>query len=218
MNTPNESMHDEPRKQRTTSEERASVRDYRSGGFALRGIAYFVAGLLVFLVGALALMGGLFSFFDGGEPAIAPEDRSPFADTRVRRPAPQTNIALPDSMIRMTQRADSVLSTYGPSTAVAGAVRIPIEQAFDVMLDGDGFPTRATPGVPSRGRFTESGFRLGRDTLRSPLALAYDTTENATSAQVNVPGHGIGRTQPRVRAPMGTGMPRPAPAASEEPK
>lgn len=130
-----------------------------------KGLWWFLASLMVFLVISVLAMAGLYRFL-GTQPGMAAEQLTPLAPARQVPPAPRLQTLPQRDMDSMRAHEDRVLSTYGWVDQGAGIVRLPIDRAID-MLAQRGLPARssqegAVPTAPSTGR--ASGIRQTGDT------------------------------------------------------
>jgi hypothetical protein len=70
-----------------------------------------------------------------------------------RFPAPQLQLIPHEELVALQIREQRELSTYGWLDRTAGVIRIPIEQAMELVAQR-GLPTRATNGSPRADRST----------------------------------------------------------------
>jgi hypothetical protein len=120
-----------------------------------RGVVIFLISLLGSLVLVLALMWGLWRVL-----AWMRASEGPFPEPQASQlpPAPRIQANPPLDLWRLRAHEDAVLSTYGWADQQAGAVRIPIGRAMDLLAQRGlpaGTETGASPGPAETG--TESG-------------------------------------------------------------
>ncbi len=88
-----------------------------------------VAGLVIFGVVASAVV---FRFFVRHQPLGPPA--SPFENVRPLPPQPRLQTEAPEDLKRYRTDQDKILNGYGWVDQNAGTVRIPIDQAMDILL------------------------------------------------------------------------------------
>jgi hypothetical protein len=106
----------------------------------VRTVVVFGVGLSALLVVVLFVMGWLFSFLARREQPVAP---SPMATTRELPPAPRLQSNPPTDLEHMRAAEDAILSSYAWVDRQAGIVRIPIDQAMDLLAQR-GLPARSS--------------------------------------------------------------------------
>ncbi|HWR54840.1 MAG TPA: hypothetical protein VN428_27270 [Bryobacteraceae bacterium] len=156
-----------------------------------KGLWWFLAALMTFLVISVLAMAGLYRFF-GAQPGMAPEQLTPLAPALQMPPTPRLQTLPQLDMDSMRAREDRVLSTYGWVDQSAGIVRIPIDRAID-MLAQRGLPARASgqqaaPSAPATG--PESG---GRQTGGASPRTESVPGQSASGTQSAAPGRQEGR-------------------------
>jgi hypothetical protein len=104
----------------------------------IRFIGLFSLSMVVLLAGSLALMGWLFGIF-AGKP-VGRGRSAPIAETRPYPPAPRLQASPTRDMQEMRRVENAILQSYGWIDQTAGIVRIPIDQAVELL---------ATRGLPS---------------------------------------------------------------------
>lgn len=142
-----------------TTEPRYEKRDV-----SLRLIVGVISGLAALTVGAVLLMYGSFAFFQKrAERAMEPP--SPLRQERVLPPPPRLQVAPELELQALRQREEERLNTYGWIDREAGVVRIPIEQAMELLLKRGVLvrPRGEARGSPSP---PEGDPRVGGDTVR----------------------------------------------------
>jgi hypothetical protein len=110
----------------------------------VRSIVIFGVGLIVFCVGAFALLVGLFKYFDARETAQQGNPR-PGINVDVRRlpPEPRLQAAPISDLQEMRDAEENIIGGYGWVDRSQGVVRIPVDKAMD-LLSQRGLPVRAT--------------------------------------------------------------------------
>lgn len=110
------------------------------------------------------LMWGLYAFFVDNRNDTAPAVEFPLAAQQERRlPAGPRLQAIPaNEIFEFRQRENAELSEYGWVDRNAGTVRIPIEQAKELMLQR-GLPSRPEASSPDSASGTESAVLMPAD-------------------------------------------------------
>jgi hypothetical protein len=119
----------------------------------VRLIIQFTLWLVASAVATHLLMWGLFKWFiDNREDAQAQAVEYPLAVKQERRlPAGARLQAIPaNEMLEYRQRENAELTEYGWVDRNAGTVRIPVEQAKELLLQR-GLPSRAPSATPEGG-------------------------------------------------------------------
>lgn len=122
-----------------------------------------VAGLVIFGVVASAVV---FRFFARHQPLGPPA--SPFENVRPLPPQPRLQTEAPEDLKRYRTDQDKILNGYGWVDQNAGTMRIPIDQAMDILLK-NGCPVRTT--TPVEGGKAEASEPGAKPASRQP-ALA----------------------------------------------
>jgi len=122
-----------------------------------------VAGLVIFGVVASAMV---FRFFVRHQPLGPPA--SPFENVRPLPPEPRLQTLAPQDFKRYRADQEKILGSYGWVDQSAGIVRIPIDQAMDMLLQ-KGYPVRSA--VPLGGGEAMAP-RPGGNADRQQAALA----------------------------------------------
>jgi hypothetical protein len=104
-----------------------------------RSLVIFGVGLFAILALVMILMAVVFRFFSRTQSLGAPP--SPFADIRTLPPQPRLQAEPRTDLERLRQREDETLHSYGWVDPKAGAVRIPIDRAMELVLQ-KGLPVR----------------------------------------------------------------------------
>jgi hypothetical protein len=111
-----------------------------------RAIAAFAAGLLAMTVAVQLAMAWMFGWFKGQEP---PEESASVHWGEPREaPSPRLQVQPVADLKALREEEDRVLSSYGWTDRAAGAIRIPIDRAMDIIA-AQGLPARG--GAPPEG-------------------------------------------------------------------
>ena len=110
------------------------------------GVLAFLVGLgLVIVLVALACWGFFgFDLTHFLEPAASP---SPFAVTRQLPLGPQLQVDPRQDWVKFQQEQQKSLETFGWENRSAGTVRVPIEEAMQLLVK-KGVPVQGTPAEP----------------------------------------------------------------------
>jgi hypothetical protein len=110
-----------------------------------RGVVMAGIGLMLLLVLSLAVVAGLFYFFQQRQVSAFGAGPTP---TAIQPPAPQLQVdpAKDLQQVRATQEAQ--LNSYGWVNKSAGIIHMPIDQAMQIIAE-HGVPTRAPTPMPS---------------------------------------------------------------------
>jgi hypothetical protein len=148
-----------------TSHLHATSGPTEADGVSYRGIVWFIAILTGTTVVCQLLMWGLFAFLerqqikDDARPAMmaAPMGTPSIKDGHVVPatpiPAPNLMVSEPLGLKEFRDREDTTLTTYGWMDKNAGAVRIPIDRAKELLLQrgipgGVNAPAAGAPAGP----------------------------------------------------------------------
>ncbi len=126
---------------------------HESTDAATRPVWWFLAGLLVFILGSVYLMVAVFRWA-GSVPLPMEEREQPSALFPAQQvpPSPRLQTAPQRDLYEMRRHEDSILTTYGWVDQKAGVARIPIDRAMDLLLKR-GVPARADgAAVPQEGK------------------------------------------------------------------
>ncbi len=109
-----------------------------------RPVVIFLAVLFVVIVGALIVCWGIFRLVVSTQPLGAPA--APYEHARALPPAPRLQVAPSRDFQAYLAHENKILNTYGWVNRQQGIVRIPIQQAMNLLLK-QGFPalSAATP-------------------------------------------------------------------------
>jgi hypothetical protein len=114
------------------------TRDANAGG-----VFKFLAALGIVLLATALICWGLFRFFSGH--AVNPgASTSPFADTRQLPLGPQLQVNPREDWLKFRNEQENSLETYAWENRTAGIVRVPIEEAMELLVK-KGVPVQAAP-------------------------------------------------------------------------
>jgi hypothetical protein len=120
------------------------TRDANAGG----AFKFLVALGIVLVVTGLVCW-GLFRFFSAHDVNQAASD-SPFADTRQLPLGPQLQVNPREDWLKFREEQEKSLETYAWENRSAGTVRVPIEEAMDLLVK-KGLPVQGTPQAQPAG-------------------------------------------------------------------
>ena len=171
-----ENKHDERAKQRQFEPidlTRPELRHERTDADVL-ALSKFAIGLLLLCIGSLAVIFGVFRYLEHRYGGVEPRaTQSLGLDARRLPPAPQLEITEVQDLAAERAAEQQVLDSYGWIDREHGIVRIPIEQAID-MLAANHPPSRQTeqPETAAAGVTvpTESGLGPKMQQPDGPLA------------------------------------------------
>ncbi len=136
------------------------------------GYVWIVAVGLIVTV-AIVILGSTLLFDDLHRREVATQDRtaidrvtSSVAAQRIQFPEPRLQTAPQVDLAALRAREDAELNTYGWIDRQAGVVRLPIEQAMNLVAQ-HGLPLRGDPNVPSPTR-TPLDMQVQRPLQREP--------------------------------------------------
>jgi len=128
---------------------------YETRDANVRGVFQFLAILGIVLVITVLACWGLFRFYSAHEVDNAASD-SPFADTRQLPLGPQLQVNPREDWLKYREQQEKTLETYEWENRSAGTVRVPIEQAMQMLvkkgLPVQGEPQPAAPAKPAPGQ------------------------------------------------------------------
>jgi hypothetical protein len=107
------------------------------------GVFEFLAGLAVVLVISGLVCWGMFRFFSA-HMAIPAATDSPFANTRQLPLGPQLQVNPREDWLRFRDEQQKTLETLSWENRSAGTVRVPIEEAMDLLVK-KGVPVQGAP-------------------------------------------------------------------------
>jgi hypothetical protein len=97
------------------------------------GVFKFLVALGIVLVVAALTSWGLFRFFSTHDVNQAASD-SPFADTRQLPLGPQLQVNPREDWLKFREEQEKSLETYAWENRSAGTVRVPIEEAMELLV------------------------------------------------------------------------------------
>jgi hypothetical protein len=114
------------------------TRDANAGG-----VFKFLAALGTVLLATALICWGLFRFFSAHDvdPAAS---TSPFADTRQLPLGPQLQVNPREDWLKFRDAQENSLETYAWENRTAGIVRVPIEEAMELLVKR-GVPVQGAP-------------------------------------------------------------------------
>lgn len=114
-----------------------------------RAIAIFGLALAVVVAACLIVAAWMFGFFAARR---AEEDVLPSPLARVEPPAgPVLQVKAPSNLARLRAEENAILSTYGWADRAAGAVRIPVDQAMQLLAER-GLPAAGGKSQPAKAK------------------------------------------------------------------
>jgi hypothetical protein len=114
------------------------TRDANAGG-AFK----FLVALAVVLVVACLVSWEMFRYFSAHDVDQAASD-SPFADTRQLPLGPQLQVNPREDWLKFREEQEQALETYAWENRTAGTVRVPIEEAMELLVK-KGLPVQGAP-------------------------------------------------------------------------
>jgi hypothetical protein len=111
-------------------------------------IVKFGIALVIVCVLSLALLAGLFKFFQSQEAATLPVSPRLSTDARALPPEPRLEETPVLDLKAMRAAEDQILNGYGWVDQKQGLVRIPIDRAIDLLAQR-GLPSRAQQPAPA---------------------------------------------------------------------
>jgi hypothetical protein len=131
---------------------------YERTDLSATGVLGFLVGLAITLALIHLVLWGMYRYLDHyqtrSQPRLSPLQNvhpdQPDSRTVQQFPLPRLQPDPVADLNKFRAQQDAILSSYGPSSAQAGAVRIPIERAID-MLAQRGLPTRPEAGGVGQG-------------------------------------------------------------------
>ncbi len=114
------------------------TRDANAGG-----VFKFLVALGIVLVVTGLVCWGLFRYFSAHD-VNQPASDSPFADTRQLPLGPQLQVNPREDWLKFREEQEQALETYAWENRSAGTVRVPIEEAMELLVK-KGLPVQGTP-------------------------------------------------------------------------
>jgi hypothetical protein len=110
------------------------------------GVFRFLVALGIVLTVTGLVCWGLFRFFSAHDVSQAASE-SPFADTRQLPLGPQLQVNPREDWLKFRQEQEKSLETYAWENRTAGTVRVPIEEAMDLLVK-KGLPVQDASQAP----------------------------------------------------------------------
>jgi hypothetical protein len=107
------------------------------------GVFKFLVALGIVLVVTGLVCWGLFRYFSAHAVDQAASD-SPFADTRQLPLGPQLQVNPREDWLKFREEQEQALETYAWENRSAGTVRVPIEEAMELLVK-KGLPVQGEP-------------------------------------------------------------------------
>jgi hypothetical protein len=107
------------------------------------GVFKFLAALGIVLIVTCLVCWGLFRFFSAHDANQTASD-SPFANTRQLPLGPQLQVNPREDWLKFREEQEKSLETYAWENRTAGTVRVPIEEAMELLVK-KGLPVQGTP-------------------------------------------------------------------------
>lgn len=111
----------------------ASTSGYETRDANAGGVFKFLVALGIVLVVASFVCWGLFRFFSAHDVSQAASD-SPFADRRQVPLGPQLQVNPREDWLKFRDEQEKSLETYAWENRSAGTVRVPIEEAMELLV------------------------------------------------------------------------------------
>jgi hypothetical protein len=109
------------------------------------GVFKFLVALGIVLLVTGLVCWGLFRYFSAHDVNQAASD-SPFADTRQLPLGPQLQVNPREDWLKFREEQEKSLETYAWENRSAGTVRVPIEEAMELLVK-KGVPVQGVPEV-----------------------------------------------------------------------
>ena len=122
---------------------RATTPGYETHDADAAGVFKFLVALGIVLVVAALISWGLFRYFSTHAVNQAASD-SPFADTRQLPLGPQLQVNPREDWLKFREEQEKSLETYAWENRSAGTVRVPIEEAMELLVK-KGLPVQGAP-------------------------------------------------------------------------
>jgi hypothetical protein len=119
-------------------------RSHETSDANIRNLIIFAIGLSLLVIAGLLVSRGVFRYFVGHQGLGPPA--SPFENVRMLPPEPRLQVNAPKDLKQYQAAQGEILNSYGWVDQKAGIVRIPIEQAMDILLQ-KGLPVRGVTSV-----------------------------------------------------------------------
>jgi hypothetical protein len=126
------------------------TRDANAGGV----FAFLIALGIVLVIASLACY-GIFRYFSAHEVDQAASE-SPFAETRQLPLGPQLQVNPREDWLKFREEQEKSLETLAWENRAAGTVRVPIEEAMDLLVK-KGLPVQGEPQAQAADSNKQSG-------------------------------------------------------------
>jgi len=121
----------------------AATPGYETSDANAGGVFNFLMALGIVLVVAGLVCWGLFRYFSAHAVNQAASE-SPFADTRQLPLGPQLQVNPREDWLKFREEQEKSLQTYAWENRTAGTVRVPIEEAMELLVK-NGVPVQGAP-------------------------------------------------------------------------
>jgi len=121
----------------------ATTPGYESSDANAGGVFNFLVALGIVLVVTGLVCWGLFRFFSA-HAANQAASESPFAETRQLPLGPQLQVNPREDWLKFREEQEKSLETYAWENRTAGTVRVPIEEAMELLVK-KGVPVQGAP-------------------------------------------------------------------------
>jgi hypothetical protein len=121
----------------------ATTPGYETSDANAGGVFKFLVALGIVLVVTGLVCWGLFRFLSAHDVNQADSD-SPFADTRQLPLGPQLQVNPREDWLKFREEQEKSLETYTWGNRSAGTVRVPIEEAMELLVK-KGLPVQGSP-------------------------------------------------------------------------
>ena len=118
---------------------------YETEDLSIRGMTIFGIGIAVILLVTAGVILLMFNFFDDQNQARQRPMPPQVENLNTAPPAPRIQRLPGEDYARLRARAEADLTSYGWVDEANGVVRIPVEQAMELLLER-GLPTRPQSG------------------------------------------------------------------------
>jgi len=121
----------------------ANTSGYETRDANAGGVFKFLVGLGIVLIVAALVCWGMFRYFSAHDVNQAASD-SPFANTRQLPLGPQLQVNPREDWLKFREEQEQALETYAWENRTAGTVRVPIEEAMELLVK-KGLPVQGAP-------------------------------------------------------------------------
>lgn len=127
----------------------ATTPGYETRDTNASGVLKFLVALGIVLAVTCLVCWGLFRFFSAHDVSQAGSD-SPFANTRQVSLGPQLQVNPREDWLKFREEQEKSLETYAWENRTAGTVRVPIEEAMELLVK-KGLPVQGIPQAEPAG-------------------------------------------------------------------